>query len=143
MKPIQENDFQPDFTIADKYIQFSAEILRLSLLGITAIATFLSFYLKDGGIKCFTVNNTEKVFLFITLLLFTLSAGLALAHRFFATDSLAYLMAYLRKGDRKEKEGLKRNLKASEKVLIYAEYTFGLGVFTFVCILFTLIYHLY
>ncbi|MES2727935.1 MAG: hypothetical protein V4643_12575 [Bacteroidota bacterium] len=142
MNTIEENNFQPDFTVADKYIQFSSEILRLSLLGITAIATFLLLYLKKEFGTCFTIGNPEKALLFITLLLFTFSSGLALTHRFFATDSLAYLIAYLRKKDSKEKKGLIKNLKASEKVLIYAEYTFGFGVFAFVCVLLILICNL-
>jgi hypothetical protein len=141
MKDFIDSQFKPDFEIADKYISFSSEILRLSLLGITAIATFFGFYL-NRNCACplaVVITSYESLFLIVTIILFTLSAGFALAHRFFATDSLTYLISKLRTNDKNESKGLIRILKRAGSMLIFAEWTFGFGVFTFVVSLIILI----
>jgi hypothetical protein len=43
---MDKNDYKQDFKLANKYISSLAEMLRLSLLFISAIAAFLVFYLR-------------------------------------------------------------------------------------------------
>ena len=132
MNKIDDNYYQPDFSIADKYINFSSEILRLSLLGISGVATFLSYYLKGDKCNCIKIELPEKTVLIITLFFFTISAGFSLAHRFYATDSLSYLIANLRTQSQNEKTGLRKTLKKAENMLIYAEWFFAFGIIAFV-----------
>jgi hypothetical protein len=127
-----DEQYKPDFEIADKYMQFSSELLRLSLLVITGISGFLVLYSQNKLENLGVFNCWIKCALVLTLLVFGVCIGFCLAHRFYATDSLAYLIANLRKNTKKEKVGLIKNLKNAERMLIYAEYSFGVGVFAFI-----------
>lgn len=62
----------------DRYVNFSSEMLRISILGITAIAGLFVFYFK-GGNDHFLLNASDKVMLMISVGMFALSAG----HLFF------------------------------------------------------------
>lgn len=131
---VAEQDYKPDFEIADKYINFSSELLRLSLLAITGIGTLILFTFKEGSILHLTLF--DKYMLFATLLIFALASGAALAHRFWASDSLSYHIAYLRKKTQNEKDGRKACLKRAGNFLILTEYLFGFALFFFVITLF-------
>lgn len=130
METINDCDYKPDFELADKYISFSAELLRLSLLAITGISTLILYSIKKTPDVLLT--SCDKYWLFITLLFFALAAGGALAHRFWASDSLAYHIAYLRTKTQKEKIGRRFCLKLSGYLLIITELLFGLAIIVFV-----------
>jgi hypothetical protein len=130
MDTINDCDYKPDFELADKYISFSAELLRLSLLAITGIGALIMYSLKEKPDVQLTL--CDKYWLFATLLLFALASGGALAHRFWASDSLAYHIAYLRTKAPKEKAGRKFCLKLSGNLLIATEILFGIAIIAFV-----------
>ena len=112
MNDIKDCDYKPDFEILDRYINFSSELLRLSLLGISGFGTLLLLkYSKDIKLE---LNESTKVLLFLSVILWSLSSGFALAHRFFASDSMAYHIAYLRKNEIEQKIGRKKLLKLSK-----------------------------
>jgi hypothetical protein len=125
---MQEPDYKPDFEILDRYINFSSELLRLSLLGISGFGALVLFG-KDKHAELLTYD--VSVTLFISVIFFTISAALALSHRFYATDSMSYHISYLRKKNPAEKQGRNRRLKISEWLLITAEFAFGIGVLFF------------
>jgi hypothetical protein len=104
---MEEQDYLTDFDISKRYIDFSSELLRLSLLAISGICYLL--FVSDNFKVC--DFNLDKFI--VALSLFTISSCFALAHRFYATDALSYHIAFLRKQDQKEKAGLKRCLKMS------------------------------
>jgi hypothetical protein len=148
MKPINENDYKPDLEICDRYISFSSELLRLSLLAITGLGAliFLNFENKRSSIaqnQGFTLNDDDKGFVLITLILFAFSAAGCLAHRFYASDSMSYHIAFLREEDPKkqqdEKDGRKRCLKRAEVLLIITECLFGTAVIALVATLIVLL----
>jgi len=87
---IEDKITQPDFLLADKYQLYSSELLRLSLAGI-AVFGFLIQYLK-----LIDSTRTVKILVGLSVVSLIISAGFALAHRYFSTDSIAYLIAYLR-----------------------------------------------
>jgi hypothetical protein len=133
--------FEHDLGLLDRYQAFSAEILRLAMLGVTAIgAIFLSVYGAD-------VPRTKLLHLLVDadnqILLalggFGISAVAALAHRYFSTDSLAYHLKLLRLAERggavdqvyEEKKGRRNQFGASRWVLGAAAIAFACGVIGF------------
>lgn len=130
METINDCDYKPDFELADKYISFSAELLRLSLLAITGIGTLIMYSLKEK--PEIQLTSYDKSWLFITLLFFAFASGGALAHRFWASDSLAYHIAYLRTKAPQEKGGRRFCLKLSGYLLIITELLFGVAIIAFV-----------
>ena len=89
---IPEDALNQDWRLADGYNAYSAELLRLSLLAITGIAT-LCVKLHDAPGRKFA----DIIYIFILpISAFLLSAGCALAHRFIAIDSMAFHLASLR-----------------------------------------------
>ena len=76
-----------DWKIADGYIAYSSELLRISLLAISGLA---AIYLKDRS-NVFT----------LPLIALVISAALSLLHRFLAIDSMAYHVSSLRRRRRR------------------------------------------
>lgn len=121
---MNENNYQPHFEISKRYIEFSAELLRLSLLAISGI-----FYLLFISDKFKDLHSTNYfIWIIVALILFTISSGFALAHRYYATDFLSYYIAHLRHNDPKEKEGYKKCLKWSRIFIICCQYSFGIAL---------------
>src|SRR6476620_11532067 len=117
-KPLlEELDYKPDFDILDRYINFSYEILRLSLLGISGFGALVLFN-KEQTIK--DMVTAAGIPLFTSVVFFGVAAAMALSHRFYATDSMSYHIAYLRKKEAAEKKGRNQRLKISALLLIAA-----------------------
>ncbi len=132
---LKEDDYKADFEIAERYIGFSSELLRISLLAIGGYGAMIMYALEHDALD--VVKNAFGFL--VSSLMFALSAGVTLAHRFFATDSLSYRVGFLRakyandeKRAQKERTGLRQKLKQSERFLIAAEWLFGFGVLFFV-----------
>lgn len=138
MIAIEENKYKLDFEIADRYISFSSELLRLSLTAISALGTLLYFSIKKK--IDVELSGIDKVLVFITIMLFTLAAMSSLAHRFYATDTMSYHITYLRTNSEKEKIGRRKCLKVSENFLIITEYLFGGAVLTFVFAIYNFVF---
>jgi hypothetical protein len=134
MSNLEENDFKPDFEIADRYINFSSELLRLSLFAISGIGALIILYIEKK--EEVQLTDYDKWWIILIISLFALTAGVSLFHRFYASDSMSYHIAYLRKKTQEEKDGRTRCLKRAEKSLILAEYLFGLAIIVFVIALF-------
>ena len=92
---ISDKTFVHDVVISDRYQTFSAELLRLSLLGITAIGFLIvNILLKD---QLVVVHRQVFVgFLTASLLCLGLSSAGALFHRWLSSDSLAEHLLLLR-----------------------------------------------
>lgn len=134
---IEEQNYKPDFEIADKYISFSSELLRLSLLAITGIGALIMYsFDKDSSLH---LTQVDKYLFFITLFFFALASGTALGHRFWASDSLSFHIAYLRTKNPEEKTGRRLCLKRSASFLIYTEFLFGFAIIVFVYTIFQLL----
>jgi len=129
MLDITENNYKPDFEIADKYINFSSELLRLSLLAITGIGALIMYTFKGDSNLHLTLF--DKYRFFTALIFFSLAAGTSMFHRFYASDSLSYHIAYLRKKTKDEKDGRTKALKKAEMFLIITEYLFGIAIVIF------------
>lgn len=95
---IEESIYKPDLEILNKYQEFSSELLRVSLIGIAAIAFF---YEKHDG-HMFSLDIiiwtfiSVKCMLITSLFFLSLSSFCALMHRYFSTDSVTYMISSLR-----------------------------------------------
>ncbi len=101
------NTFEHDLAVSDRFQHFSGELLRLSLIGIGAVG-FLLFNVvfaalgddknaQAADIAKRTFQNADfRFYVYSTLWLFGISAGLALLHRYFGMDAKAYHLKYIR-----------------------------------------------
>lgn len=93
---IEEGEYKGDLELLDRYVGFSAEIVRLSLLGLAAIG----FYLKEFVAQKEPPPGIEENWFFTLLgfsgLLLALAVGCGLLHRYYATDGLASHLKALR-----------------------------------------------
>lgn len=120
---VSDKTFPNDVVISDRYQTFSAELLRLSLLGITGIG----FLVVNIFLKCESrqiVNDGSFIgFLSASLFFLGLSAAGALFHRWASTDSIAEQLSLIRleirnaHGDAKRLEVSKRSETDSSNAL--------------------------
>ncbi len=98
--PLKSDVYEADFAIVDKYQSFSAEILRLSLLGIAGYGFLIAnIVLKAPDERAFLAefSKPETVWaLIIGTMALGLSAAAALAHRYYATDCITHFVRSLR-----------------------------------------------
>lgn len=101
--PLPDGTFSFDLELGDRYQKFSEEVARIALLGLSAIG-FLLVSLKGGGEKgeSLLLRNLDLVQwpLLVALAAFAAAVGSALAHRYYATDSLANHLEGLRRTKR-------------------------------------------
>ena len=134
---VPEDSYKADSEACDRYISFSSELLRLSLIAIGGYGTLVTIFLKDKPEKLPALQNSWG--LFVSVCLFCICAGCTLVHRFYATDSMGWYIEYLRatiSGNNankiKQHKGLHRKLDVSEWSLIAAEYVFAAAVIFFI-----------
>lgn len=142
---LDENKFKADFQISTGYINFSSELLRLSLLAVGGFGALVLIRVKgESGEKGFLA---EPGLFVISMLFFALCVGASLFHRYFATDCMSWYIAWLRAEEKedtekakKEKTGLHRLLRLSAVALIATEIFFAIGVLTFMIAVWKLLY---
>lgn len=142
MKPhysIDESIFKADFELLDRYIQFSSELLRISLIAMGGYGTLLMSSFKE---------IPKMSILSVSMIAFTICSTLTLFHRYYASDSMAWYISSIRKlqkndldGYRREKDSMKKLLSYSKYSLLYSGIMFGVGVVLFLIGLFVFMYN--
>lgn len=134
-----------DLDLADRYQAFSAELLRLSLVGIAAYGYLAKQLLSpESDPTAVVVRLLDSRWpLVLGLAAFSISASCALAHRYCSTDVIAH-MAYIsrhralaiagntesaRRAD-KERPLLRRDLKSSGALLLASSLFLAIGFIT-------------
>jgi len=84
LNKIDESQYKVDFAISEKYIDFSSELLRISILIIGGLGT-----LFINGKKDIADLPNKPHFFILSLLFFACCVAAALCHRYYATDSLS------------------------------------------------------
>lgn len=139
--PLPERTFEYDVTVSDKYQAFSAELLRLALLGIAAIGFLITnILLKSDSTTAKSsesISTEVKSCVIVSLICLGISAACSLLHRYFASDSIAYHLESLRldirqaKGDdndaSSERKGRRWRLKLSGILLLASGALLWLG----------------
>jgi hypothetical protein len=119
--PLEQNTFEHDLAVSERYQNFSTELLRLSLLAMAALGFLLKEILltnRPGNINVLH-NPVFRTGFIICLVFLSLSAFSAMLHRYYGPDSKACHLKSLRlynrnaEGDKKEyeKEIAERNKK--------------------------------
>ena len=83
---ISEDYFKLELELLDRYLKFSSELLRLSLLGIAVVGFILTKF------KDVTSNSPDssKVLIITGISSFALSSIFALTHRYLSTDAFRF-----------------------------------------------------
>jgi len=133
---LDENLYKADDTLLEKYIAFSSELLRISLLVLGGYGALITIVLKDPQ-QAPRLQNAKS--LLLSMILFAICSGATLAHRFYATDSLAWQVAFYRASaadnhDKaaEEKKGWIKCLRRAKSWLITSEWVFGAAVTFFI-----------
>ena len=144
---IDERRFKPDIDLLDRYLAYSAKLLRLALLRIAGYGFLLKevFFASGADHLSPGLRNT-RWYLIGGIVSLGFSAGCALQHRIFATGAVACILSNLRcrvlgKQPRADKEAneMRFNLKWSARLLQLSAIFLGLGAaavaFTFAKVL--------
>ena len=117
LNEIDESQYKADFMIAEGYIKFSSELLRLSLLAMGGFGALV--LIKFKGENKGQLLSEPKYFL-LSMIFFGLCAGASLFHRYYASDTMSWYISWLRAVKKnepakatREQAGLRRLLKRS------------------------------
>jgi hypothetical protein len=96
-QPMSEPDpLKKHFDILDRYQAFSTELSRIALLGVAAVGyliTSSTCKLEPGAVRLIQIETpSTKIALWLSAVLLSVSAGLALFHRYYSTDSMASMI---------------------------------------------------
>ncbi|HEX9980214.1 MAG TPA: hypothetical protein VGB50_06585 [Flavobacterium sp.] len=121
---VEEDHYKVDFHILDKYQGFSAEILRLALIGLAVFGFLLSdiIFKVEGINKTFILLDpfVENIVLFGAGALMLLAAALcALGHRYFSTDCMTHFVRRYRLRQQKKdlNEVEQKTAELSQKIM--------------------------
>lgn len=80
-----------DLVLHDNFLNFSAEILKLSIAGIGAIGFFVTLLAgnRNSGLQHALAEWDFQLALELAVVFFALAASLSMAHRFFSSDGMA------------------------------------------------------
>lgn len=100
---LPERTIEHDLAIQGRYQEFSAELLRISLIGMGAIGFALSkTVFLDKAAHRPELSDTLLIIVAVALFSFGISAASALIHRFSSVDSVSWHIQSLRRGLRNE-----------------------------------------
>lgn len=95
---IQERTIEHDLTLLARVQEFSAELLRVALIGISAIGFVVSRLLFPGaGTTPPVIDPTAKALVIAALIMLAISAAAALLHRYCAVDSVSWHLQAMRR----------------------------------------------
>jgi hypothetical protein len=88
---IKPDQYKIDLELLDRYVQYSAEILRLALASLAAVGFVASLLIKDNPplLRSIAANTCAQAVAAIGVMLICFSAAFALAHRYCATDGFS------------------------------------------------------
>ncbi len=95
--PVKEDNYKADFDLANKYQGYSAELIRLSILGIAGYGFLVSAAKNDilNEAVILTLKGYPSLIV-IGIISLGLASGFGLAHRFYSSESVAYQIEILR-----------------------------------------------
>ncbi len=128
---MNEHDYKPDFEILDRYVKYSSEILRISMIIIAAMGSVSilkeNFKIEEFS-KC-SINSFKLSIVFLAIAIL-----FSLAHRYFATDYMSSHIITLRKGGGFNK----KLLNLCEFLIVLNAITFAIGTILFLLGLFNM-----
>lgn len=104
---IDEDEYKADAMLMEKYQAYSAELLRISLLGIALLGFFID---KVSSSVTFSASSRTAMLwiMGISAAIFSLAAACSLAHRYYSTDGLFYHLRLVRRNAKNAAEGSRK-----------------------------------
>ena len=133
---IEEKAYKVDLELQDRYTAYSAEILRLALLGIAGYVFLLKdIVLAEHAPTVFAQRAHSVWYLLIGgAISLGVAAAFALQHRLYATDCVACIAAFIRKNAcgryleaEVERDALRKNLKRAAILLRLSALLLAVG----------------
>jgi hypothetical protein len=90
LQPLEEENYKGDLELLDRYIAFSSELVRMSLLGLAAIGFYLKEFVASGNTPLEIPVAWFNLLLGFAGFLLAIAIACGLLHRYYATDGLAY-----------------------------------------------------
>ncbi len=99
--PIPERTIEHDLALLERFQEFSAELLRVALIGISAIGFVVSrIVLPEKEATQVVLDHTVKWLVIAALISLAVSAAAALVHRYYAADSMSWHLQAMRRYER-------------------------------------------
>jgi hypothetical protein len=117
-----ERDFDDDFKIHDRYVRFSAEVIRLAMLAPAAVAFLIGKPAAEHGAELTALTLCALKW---ALAFMTAAVLLGLAHRYLAIDLMQTLVENERKGLHSSKDW---RFKASTYTIVLAPIFLAVGI---------------
>lgn len=134
---LDENLYACDLVLHDRFLNFSAEILKLSLAGIGGVGFFVTLLAgnRSSRLQDALATREFQIALELSVVFFALAASLSMVHRFYSSDGMWHHMRLLRSlkalgetADVAEDKAKRRiKLKLSEKCLKLSALALVLG----------------
>ena len=150
---IKVDAFEQDVVVNDRNQSFSAELLRLALLGVGGVGYIAAKSFIDRGPSGTSpeLSPTSRWLVLLAAFTFGLSAASALSLRYVSSELLAFQLRIVRlrlraaPGDfevaRKEEARRDRRLKLTRPLLVMSSACLALGAAAFIAFLFQLLGH--
>ena len=145
LNAIEESQYKVDFDILKGYLDFSSELLRLSLLAMAGFGALVLTKIKGDPKEAPPTFLQHPQFFLISMTFFVACAAATLFHRYFASDSMSWYIAFLRAEAadnvdkaKTEKKGFYKMLRFSKWSIISSEVFFGAAVLFFLIAVFQL-----
>lgn len=146
LKELDESQYKVDFDISKGYIDFSSELLRLSLLAMGSFGALVFIKIKSEAKATDPYFLQHTALFLISMGFFAFCAVATLFNRYFASDCPSWYISWLRalnKGKTdaaiRERKGFHNMLFLSKWALILSELLFGGGVLFFMTAIFKLL----
>ena len=108
---LDETKYKAELEVLDRFLSFSAELLRLSLLGITVVGFFYKFVIPKTGLTA-----ANKTLIILCVISFAISSLLAVMYRYLATDAFRFYIYGLRINLKSEDEAISSLKKRNKRL---------------------------
>lgn len=99
--PLPPETIERDLTLLERFQEFSAELLRIALVAISALGFAISKVLfPENAASTQPLAPSTKYLLIAALIVLGTSAASALVHRYYAVDSMSWHLQALRRSIR-------------------------------------------
>lgn len=113
---VPDRTIEHDLTLLERFQEFSAELLRVALIAISAIGFVVSriaFPEKDA--KLLGISPAIKYLIVASLVLLAISAAAALIHRYYAVDCMSWHLQAMRRYVRNSETEVKKANTESDR----------------------------
>jgi hypothetical protein len=99
--PLPERTFEHDLSLLVRFQEFSAELLRVALIGISAVGFVVSrIVFPEEKATRIAIDPIVKMLVIAALISLAISAAAALVHRYYVADSMSWHLQAMRRYER-------------------------------------------